>query len=150
AERSPASQQAIAIAQMAERVERDLHHVWFALERDPVERVDVLESLDHRRSSRHAALHPGCEDERIVRARRIRERQRLHGRFWASFRATACAASAASWIRHLLRSRSSTRLLTPRTSRNGTSCSAHTCAAAAPSIDSHSAPNRSYNSSPSV
>src|SRR5205814_9359106 len=68
--------------------------------------------------------------------------------FRSSFRTTCCAASAASPSRHLGRSRFSTRLLIPRTSRNGTSCSAQTCAPAAPSIDSHSAPKRSYNASP--
>ena len=49
AERPAASQQAVALAQVAVGVEGDLHHVRLAGQRDAVERVDVFEPLDDRR-----------------------------------------------------------------------------------------------------
>jgi hypothetical protein len=82
-------------------VERDLHHVRLAGEGDAVERVDVLESLDDGRCVREMSLDPRREDEGVVRTRRVGEAQGFQGsRFSARRKATACAASAASLIRH--------------------------------------------------
>ena len=94
----PASKQAIPIAKVAIRMKGHLDDVRLTGQRDPIERVDVLEALDDGRGVLEPAFHPRREDESAVwtggirqdkRSTKLARPMRIHHRFSARRRATA-------------------------------------------------------------